>query len=380
MVFAGLLYLSAEVTRSSVPVAEDAMSDLLLKPSPSSTSVFDQRTATFLEAKRNASLVDAGRCLMDRKDGSYAYCFPSLICIGAMKAGTFELKQWLEEHPRIAAASRERHFFGFGNRLGRKAWEEYVMGAQEWRLRRGQVAKGTITFEKTPYYIASTVAAMEMHGMLPRVKLVALLRDPTARAYSSFFHHCERNSRLVHDAKGRVVFNEDCKTVEQCCCAPNDNPAPRKAKVLAKCNPTNFQSYVASTEIDAESPKLGTILRKGLYAAQLSVYLELFGRDRLLVMDSKAFARDPARAVQRVFAFMRLAPHDYGTRAAQNNQGFWYIKGKESKSNKQKPYPPMLPSSKDALDKFYSEPNQELATLFPDVKFDWIPGDAEEAG
>ena len=48
------------------------------------------------------------------------------------------------------------------------------------------------------------------------------------------------------DVKQRVVFNEDCKTVEQCCCAPHDNPAPRKAKVVAKCTPENFQLYLDS--------------------------------------------------------------------------------------------------------------------------------------
>ena len=44
--------------------------------------------------------------------------------------------------------------------------------------------------------------------------------------------------------------------------------------------------------MDHESPNLGTLLRKGLYAAQLKTYLRLFGRHRMLVMDSKTFARD----------------------------------------------------------------------------------------
>ena len=47
-----------------------------------------------------------------------------------------------------------------------------------------------------------------------------------------------------------------------------------------------------STEMDRESPNLGTLLRKGLYAAQLKTYLGLFGRNRMLVMDSKTFARE----------------------------------------------------------------------------------------
>jgi [heparan sulfate]-glucosamine 3-sulfotransferase 5 len=332
------------------------------------------RLVTFSSAKRNSSFVDSGQCLQWRQGDGYGYCFPSLICIGAMKAGTFELKQWLEEHPRIAAASRERHFFGFGKHLNHKDWESYVTGAPEWRLSRTQIAKGTVTFEKTPYYIASTVAAMEMHKLLPSVRLVALLRDPVARAYSSFYHHCDRNSRLVRDAKDRVVFNQDCATVEQCCCAPYDNPSPKKAKLLAKCTPENFHAYLQATEMDATSPRLGTILRKGLYAPQLTTYMRLFGRERLLVMDSKAFARDPAIAAQEVFRFMGLSEHSYGNRARRNSQGFWYLKGKESKSNKQTPYPRMLAASRELLDAFYEQPNRDLVGLFPAIKFDWMPG------
>jgi hypothetical protein len=38
--------------------------------------------------------VDAGRCLADAAASTQAACLPSLLCIGAMKAGTFELRQW----------------------------------------------------------------------------------------------------------------------------------------------------------------------------------------------------------------------------------------------------------------------------------------------
>ena len=69
---------------------------------------------------------------------------------------------------------------------------------------------------------------------------------------------------------------------------------------------------------------------------------------------------------------MGLTSHEYGSRAAQNEQGFWYLKGKESKSNKQKPYPPMLPGSKQVLEAFYQQPNADLQLLYPDVEFDWM--------
>ena len=56
---------------------------------------------TFGEARANASLLDGGVCLRDGASVRAAHCLPSLVCIGAMKAGTFELKTWLEEHPKF---------------------------------------------------------------------------------------------------------------------------------------------------------------------------------------------------------------------------------------------------------------------------------------
>jgi len=107
---------------------------------------------------------------------------------------------------------------------------------------------------------------------------------------------------------------------------------------------------------------------QGLYAAQLAVYLRLFGRSQLLVLDSKTFAANPADTTNRVLKFgalpslsahysrfeqlratlphdaalvfltAGLAPHDFTGAATQNEQGFWVLEGKASKSNTQKPY------------------------------------------
>ena len=67
----------------------------------------------------------------------------------------------------------------------------------EWTMSLKDAKAGTITMEKTPYYISSAEAALEMRSLLPSVKLVAMLREPAARAYSSFYHHCSRNHRLL---------------------------------------------------------------------------------------------------------------------------------------------------------------------------------------
>ena len=207
---------------------------------PMGTATMDQRVLSLTTARRNRTSIDAGKCLhLSKKDKAF-YCFPSLVCIGAMKvpycrsqsaaglpsslphisrclsvwmrgccaccmgsppcvlhgavhdawlvrdaravhlprrrqAGTFELKQWLDEHPLVATSSKERHFFGHGQALEEGQWSRYVTGPDEWRMNLREVRRGRMTFEKTPYYMASPVAALELHGLLPSVRLVVRL-------------------------------------------------------------------------------------------------------------------------------------------------------------------------------------------------------------
>ena len=77
---------------------------------------------------------------------------------------------------------------------------EYVfdpLTVKEWTMPLKSAKEGTLTFEKSPFYLSSMVAAQEMSSLLPSVRLVAMLREPGARAYSSFYHHCQRNKRLI---------------------------------------------------------------------------------------------------------------------------------------------------------------------------------------
>jgi hypothetical protein len=115
---------------------EDPVADLR-------TSAYSKRVATFASARKefkdarhshtsgNATSgpVDAGKCYHYSSHDAAAMCLPSLVCIGAMKAGTFELKQWLSESPLVRTSSNEKHFFGHGEHLNFAAVESYVRWA-----------------------------------------------------------------------------------------------------------------------------------------------------------------------------------------------------------------------------------------------------------
>jgi hypothetical protein len=57
---------------------------------------------------------------------------------------------------------------------------------------------------------------------------------------------------------------------------------PPKGYEVAPCTAESFATYLAGTVADPDDPALGTILRKGLYAAQLATYIDLFGPSQVL--------------------------------------------------------------------------------------------------
>lgn len=108
---------------------------------------------------------------------------PSVVVIGAQKAGTSALFKMLSRHPKAAPpAIKELDFF---NRD-----EEYAKGMGHYRAQFPPIpAKsfGHFTFEASPSYLYfAETCAPRIAKDLPGVLCVAILRDPVKRAYSAW--------------------------------------------------------------------------------------------------------------------------------------------------------------------------------------------------
>ena len=96
--------------------------------------------------------------------------------IGAAKSGTSTLRAALDAHPELSCA-RETHFFC--ERFDRgTAWYEA-------QLAPGQ---GVRAGEKCPDYLPNPVAIGRLADYAPDARLLVVLRDPVARAYSHYWH------------------------------------------------------------------------------------------------------------------------------------------------------------------------------------------------
>jgi hypothetical protein len=122
---------------------------------------------------------------------------PNFLIIGAAKAGTTSLYEYLKQHPQIwMSPVKETNFFALeGEILDFRGPEDHnyinkfsITKIEDYlNLFQGvenQVAIG----EASPLYLYHPTAPKRIQHYIPDVKLIVILRNPVDRAYSSFLH------------------------------------------------------------------------------------------------------------------------------------------------------------------------------------------------
>ena len=141
-------------------------------------------------------------------------CLPTFLIVGAQKAATGSLSDWLSRHPALrrgdgpAAHRREVHYFdqlpGNGSDAAalEATWRDYL--ASFPAVSRDEARAGVATFEKSPSYARFPDALALARHLVPGVHLVVVLRDPVDRAYSAYCHH--QGSKRVIQRRFNVSF------------------------------------------------------------------------------------------------------------------------------------------------------------------------------
>lgn len=122
---------------------------------------------------------------------------PNFIGIGAQRAATTWLYQCLKEHPEVYVPDvKEIHFF-----------DENYDKPLAWYLSFFEDASGyPAVGEITPNYLNVPEALLRIAEHLPTARLIVILREPIARAYSAY--------RLLNERFGHMSFQEACESTE----------------------------------------------------------------------------------------------------------------------------------------------------------------------
>jgi Sulfotransferase family len=218
------------------------------------------------------------------------------IVIGAPKAGTTSLFQYLRHHPEISLPSGKEEQYFSHDAVYRRGWTAYMkdLTLNRYEGTADQTCKwGTVT----PQYMVGSVfkstarasydertVPLRMRECLPDVRLVACLRDPVRRAIS---HH--RMGVMV--GRERRSFDD----------AIADLLRP-DAIERARRDPQENRGYVAWGE----------------YGRILAGYFDVFAREQILVVFTDELERAPAQLLRRIHAFIGVSadfePQNLGKR------------------------------------------------------------------
>lgn len=214
---------------------------------------------------------------------------PSFLIIGAQKAGTSALYYYLCQHPHIIRPQRkEIDFFWQSSRYAR---------GTDWYLSHFAEDDGrpdVVTFEATPHYLHTQEAAARIHAFNPKMKLIVLLREPVARAWSQY-----RMYMTKHGIPGRLAASAE----------HYDGVTGEFMRRLSASEVLPGFETLITEEIEClrrGDIHPGQFVRQGLYAQHLQTYFALFPKSQILILPSRKMRNARSYTLGTVTDFLGL--------------------------------------------------------------------------
>ena len=219
--------------------------------------------------------------------------FPEFIIIGAQKGGTTSLYRYLNRHPQVLRAKlKELQFFTHNYHYGVNWYRACFPSKWQRELKSNSIQKNVISGEASPLYMYHPKVAERIAEMIPQVKLIALLRNPTNRAISHYYHmvRIKRENLPLPEA----IAQEE-KRLSDIGNKSLDNPhAPNYALATF--------AYVA----------------RGRYIEQLERFAQYFKKDQMLILSSERFFSDSQAQYNKVLEFLGLDNNELSRIKAEN--------------------------------------------------------------
>lgn len=184
---------------------------------------------------------------------------PNFIIIGAGKCGTTSLHNYLNQHQNIYLCPQKETYFFVPEpiRSKFKPWGAIANFDNYTNLFKDASQDSVIGEISTTYY-RHPEAAKQIRQTLPKVKIIAILRDPANRAFSDY---------QMHFRKG---------------------------------NETRDFSAIISSE--------NRFIKPGFYYSELIPYFEVFPREQIKILLFTDLVKTPTSFIEDVFKFIEVDP------------------------------------------------------------------------
>jgi len=200
-------------------------------------------------------------------DNTNSELSPNFFIVGAPKAGTTSLYHYLEAHPQIFMSSvKEPNYFSYQSSLNQNLYykERGINNFEEYISLFEKAGNKKAIGEASVSYLFYPEAAINIKNAFPKSRIIIMLRNPVERAIS----HYNMDYKLGYvDLTFENVI---------------------KKKYDSNLNKLYYQQFI----------------ELGLYYNQVKRYIELFGRENVLIIFFEDFKNHAPREVKKIFEFL----------------------------------------------------------------------------
>ena len=261
--------------------------------------------------------------LLPRRLTAASRPLPDFVIIGAQKAGTTSVFNYLGEHPDIVLSrKKEVHYFDLNFRRSPSWYRSHF--PTEFDRKAG--ARQAVSGEATPYYLLHPLAPARMAATMPEIRVVVLLRNPVDRAYSHYQHE--------------VDFNRETLSFE-------DAIGSEDARLSGE-----IERMIRGQ--DSEEFRRHSYLARGRYAEQLENWFGHLNRQQVLIGTTEFLQSDPQTFYSEVLRFLHLDDRPLASFPRHFSRS----------------YLDMSPQTRDQLLEYFRPYNEKLYSLI-DIDVDW---------
>jgi hypothetical protein len=200
---------------------------------------------------------------------------PDFLLIGAPKAGTTALHSALAAHPELfMSAVKEPKFFltdgppptRGGGPGDVQTYREHAWRLEDYKALFDAATPGALCGESTPFYLYDRFAQGRILRLIPRARLIVILRDPVERAHSNWTHLWSAGLEPIGD------FVRACEAEDR--------------------------------RVAADWAAFWHYTRLGRYGEQLDHLLTIFPRDQVHILRYRDLVDAPAQTLDGICAFL----------------------------------------------------------------------------
>ncbi len=206
---------------------------------------------------------------------------PEFLIVGTQRGGTTSLHHYLTQHPGVLPARLTKGVHWFDEAFDRP--ESWYRANFPTTLARRRAARRLgyqpVTGESSPYYLFHPHVPARIASVMPEARLVAVLRDPVARAWSHYQHNVARGMEDLTFADALDAEPARLAGAEERLAEPN--------------------------AVDL-GHRRGSYVARGRYLEQLERCWAELGKDQVLVLFTEDLDRDPGPTLERAWTFLGL--------------------------------------------------------------------------